>query len=82
MRHSADEAPRLHCPVCDGPVRKVFHAAGIIFKGSGWYVTDSAQKTPAPADAPAKTETKPAADTPAAGAPAADASAAAAPAGE
>jgi putative FmdB family regulatory protein len=29
------------CPVCGGRLRKVFSAAGIIFKGSGFYRTDS-----------------------------------------
>lgn len=29
------------CEVCDEPVRKVFSAAGIVFKGSGYYVTDT-----------------------------------------
>ena len=29
------------CPSCGGDLRKVFSAAGIIFKGSGYYVTDS-----------------------------------------
>ncbi len=28
-------------PGCGGAVQKVFHPAGIIFKGSGFYVTDS-----------------------------------------
>ena len=44
VRHGADEKPALSCPRCEGDVRKVFHAAGIIFKGSGWYITDSAAK--------------------------------------
>jgi len=44
VRHGADEKPALCCPQCQGNVRKVFHAAGIIFKGSGWYVTDNAAK--------------------------------------
>jgi len=44
LRHGADEKPELCCPQCQGAVKKVFHAAGIIFKGSGWYVTDSAPK--------------------------------------
>lgn len=26
---------------CGGPVQKVFHASGVVFKGSGYYVTDS-----------------------------------------
>ncbi len=29
------------CEVCNEPVRKVFSAAGIVFKGSGYYVTDT-----------------------------------------
>ncbi len=29
------------CGVCGGTLRKVFSAAGIIFKGSGYYVTDT-----------------------------------------
>ncbi len=44
VSHSADEVPALKCPVCQSEVRKVFHAAGIIFKGSGWYITDNAKK--------------------------------------
>jgi putative FmdB family regulatory protein len=30
-----------HCPVCDGRLRKVFNAVGVVFKGSGFYRTDS-----------------------------------------
>ena len=34
-------APPLEtCGVCGGPLRKVFHPAGILFKGSGFYATD------------------------------------------
>jgi putative FmdB family regulatory protein len=29
------------CGVCGGALRKVFHPAGIVFKGSGFYATDS-----------------------------------------
>jgi len=29
------------CPSCQGPVRKVFSAVGVVFKGSGFYRTDS-----------------------------------------
>ena len=35
-----DKTLRPH-PGCGGNVQKVFHPAGIIFKGSGFYVTDS-----------------------------------------
>lgn len=29
------------CPECTGAIRRVLHPAGVIFKGSGWYITDS-----------------------------------------
>jgi putative FmdB family regulatory protein len=29
------------CEACGGALRKVFHPAGIVFKGSGFYATDS-----------------------------------------
>lgn len=33
--------PLTTCPNCAGDLRKVFHAIGISFKGSGFYRTDS-----------------------------------------
>jgi putative FmdB family regulatory protein len=35
------------CPVCAGRLRKVFSAVGVVFKGSGFYRTDSRAKEPA-----------------------------------
>ena len=29
------------CPVCDGKLRKLFNAVGVVFKGSGFYRNDS-----------------------------------------
>ncbi|MEQ4724907.1 FmdB family zinc ribbon protein [Nonomuraea sp. B19D2] len=29
------------CPACEGNLRKVFSAVGIVFKGSGFYRTDN-----------------------------------------
>ena len=34
------DAPLTECGTCGGPLRKVFHPAGILFKGSGFYSTD------------------------------------------
>jgi putative FmdB family regulatory protein len=42
---SVHDEPVRQCPECSGAVHKVFHAAGIIFKGSGWYITDSRKST-------------------------------------
>lgn len=36
------------CPACSGRLRKVFNAVGVVFKGSGFYRTDSrSSSTPA-----------------------------------
>jgi len=35
------DAPLTACPACGGRLRKVFSAVGIVFKGSGFYRTDS-----------------------------------------
>jgi putative FmdB family regulatory protein len=32
------------CPECRGRLRKVFNAVGVVFKGSGFYRTDSRDK--------------------------------------
>ena len=40
------------CPVCEGRLRKVFNAVGVVFKGSGFYRNDSrtgSDKAPATA---------------------------------
>jgi putative FmdB family regulatory protein len=33
--------PLTVCPACQGRLRKVFSAVGVVFKGSGFYKTDS-----------------------------------------
>jgi putative FmdB family regulatory protein len=38
---SFTDDPLTECPACGGQLRKVFHAVGIAFKGSGFYKTDS-----------------------------------------
>ena len=44
--HAMSDEPLAECPECGGPVRRLIGAgAGIIFKGSGFYSTDSRKKT-------------------------------------
>lgn len=38
---SFTDAPLTECPACGGRLRKVFSAVGVVFKGSGFYKTDS-----------------------------------------
>lgn len=37
----SDDPPPTTCERCGGTLRRVFHPAGIVFKGSGFYATDS-----------------------------------------
>lgn len=63
----ADDALTV-CEACGGELRKVFSAAGLIFKGSGWHVKDYASGSKAPSggtassssssDQPSKGESK------------------------
>ncbi len=43
IRQSANDDPLTRCQEkgCRGTLKKVIHPVGIIFKGSGWYITDS-----------------------------------------
>src|SRR6202165_5588701 len=56
------EPPLTVCPQCGAPVTRVFYPVGIIFKGGGFYKTDSrgasSDGSITPAEAP-KTDTKP-----------------------
>lgn len=38
---SFTDAPLTQCPACEGRLRKLFSAVGVVFKGSGFYRTDS-----------------------------------------
>ena len=40
-KQSFDEEPVAICPNCQGKARRVIHSTPIIFKGSGFYVTDN-----------------------------------------
>jgi putative FmdB family regulatory protein len=81
VRHGFNESHQGVCEACGSALRRVFNPAPVLFKGSGFYVTDSrrpaasdaAQKpkdeaTPAKSDAPAAKSDAPAAksDPPAA----------------
>ena len=41
VRQSFTEDALTVCPSCEGRLRKVFNAVGVVFKGSGFYKTDS-----------------------------------------
>ncbi len=86
---SFSDEPLSVCPACEGKLRKLFNSVGIVFKGSGFYRTDSRSgakdsaattaAAPAPSSDTATKDTKPATTTPAS-TPAATTTASAAPA--
>ena len=55
--HGMTEDPKVLCPDCGGEAKKMIGGGlGVIFKGSGFYVTDN--KGAAKSAAPGKTESK------------------------
>jgi putative FmdB family regulatory protein len=41
VRHGFKETHTDPCPKCGKPLARVFNPAGIVFKGSGFYINDS-----------------------------------------
>ena len=65
-RQRMSDDPLTECPTCGGYVRRVVNSVGIVFKGSGFYVTDnrngrkngsSAATAKTKSDSDSKTET-------------------------
>jgi putative FmdB family regulatory protein len=48
------DKPRKRCPECRGAVERLISAPAIRFKGTGWYVTDYADKKQIPENAEGK----------------------------
>lgn len=45
MRQRYNDDPLVDCPRCDGNVRRIISRVGLVFKGSGFYVTDNRNGT-------------------------------------
>ena len=62
MQHMNDEPVKV-CPECGGEVHRLIQPVGVIFKGSGFYVTDNRAKsstaTPGSTTKQSKKETSP-----------------------
>ena len=67
------DASLTECPGCTGDLRKVFNAVGVVFKGSGFYATDTRTKGKTDAAKPATSAPAAESSPPAASAPAASA---------
>jgi putative FmdB family regulatory protein len=43
-RQKISDDPLKFCPLCKGAIKRLISASGIIFKGSGFHVTDYGKK--------------------------------------
>jgi putative FmdB family regulatory protein len=55
-RQSMTEPTLVDCPECDGHLHRVIQPVGVMFKGSGFYVTDN--RSPSSTALPGKKETE------------------------
>jgi putative FmdB family regulatory protein len=60
-----DEALTV-CPNCEGRLRKVFSAVGVVFKGSGFYRTDSRSSSSSSVSSASSSSSSASSSTPAA----------------
>jgi putative FmdB family regulatory protein len=59
LRRSFSEGASANCPQCNGVAQRIFAPVPIVFKGSGFYVTDyRKEKSPPEEKTEAKTECK------------------------
>lgn len=56
VKQSMKDDPIAACERCGKPVRRIISSSGIMFKGSGWYVTDYSNKMKPPSEGEKKTE--------------------------
>lgn len=50
VKQSMKDAPLTTCERCGKSLRRLISSPGIMFKGSGWYVTDYSNKLKPPSD--------------------------------
>ena len=58
-RQSFNDEPLTVCPTCEGKLYRVIQPVGVVFKGSGFYVTDSRGKQNLATGGTRKEEAKP-----------------------
>jgi len=58
VRHGFNETYDEPCPACGAPMSRVFNAAPIVFKGSGFYATDSRAKSESKSESKPETKTE------------------------
>lgn len=61
IKHGFKEGTSERCLKCGGELKRLFNPAGIVFKGSGFYINDSRKPSEAKSESKpdVKTESKP-----------------------
>lgn len=58
-RQRFDEEPLAICPKCQGKLHRIIHPSPVLFKGSGFYVTDSRKGSGTEGNSASKSDHKP-----------------------
>jgi putative FmdB family regulatory protein len=58
LKQSFHDKPQASCPQCKKKAKRIFHPAPVIFKGSGFYVTDHRKSADSSTTKPASDTTK------------------------
>lgn len=58
VKQQVTDPPLTTCESCSGELRKVFFPSRVIFKGSGWYITDCKKNGGSKEPEAKETETK------------------------
>jgi putative FmdB family regulatory protein len=58
VRQSFTDDALTVCPACEGSLRKVFNAVGVVFKGSGFYRNDSRSSVSSSSSGESKSDSK------------------------
>jgi len=58
VRQSFTDDALTVCPSCEGSLRKVFNAVGVVFKGSGFYRNDSRSSVSSSSSGESKSDSK------------------------
>ena len=58
VKQGFKDKPQAKCPQCQETARRVFHPTPIIFKGSGFYITDHRPAENIPKPSPGKSESE------------------------
>lgn len=56
IRQKFSDDPLTECPRCHGDIRRVVNSVGVLFKGSGFYVTDNRNGRSSTAPAPSASD--------------------------